>query len=223
MRERLGVMERMNAAKIAASEKRGGIAVKEKAPAGYRYKQDGSLEAIPGGPADTKMQGAFNQDTSTLNTTEGALDRLANAANEVKLHPGLGGITGLSGMLPNIPGGDAANAAAKLQTLKAQVGFNVLQEMRNASKTGGALGSITEKELGYLQNALDSLDTAQSEKQIKDSLDTIMKFTESSKGRLRNAYNMKHSGRAGDQQERTSGGASGDFGEPPSGAVRRKK
>lgn len=167
----------------------------QKAPPGYRFTPNSDLEAIPGGPADLKLQGALNQDTATLGTTESALDRLSVAANEVMRHPGLKGITGVRGAIPDIPGTNAANARAKLQTLKAQIGFNVLQEIRNASKTGGALGSVTEKELGFLQNALAAVDTAQDDVQMSESLQKLMDYAAGAKVRLRQAYNLKHGGK----------------------------
>lgn len=168
-----------------------------KPPPGYRPTAEGNLEAIPGGPADTKLQGVMNQDTATLNTSIANFDRLATAANEVKNHPGLGGITGLRGAIPNIPGSAAANAQAKLDTLKAQVGFGVLQELRNASKTGGALGQVTEKEHVLLQNALAALANAQDTRQMQESLQKIIDYTAEAKERLRGAYNMKHGERGG--------------------------
>lgn len=175
-------------ASLRATQAQGG-----KPPSGYRTTADGNLEAIPGGPADLKLQGQFNQDTSTLNTTTANMDRLATAANEVMNHPGLEGITGLRGAIPNIPGSAAANAQAKLDTLKAQVGFGVLQELRNASKTGGALGQITEKEHVLLQNALAALQNSQDANQMRESLQKVIEYTSGAKERLRNAYNMKHS------------------------------
>ena len=177
-----------------------GAAVKP--PAGYRPTKDGNLEAIPGGPADTKLQGALNQDTAMLTNTTAALDRLAVATNDVMNDPGLPKATGLMSAVPGIggfatiPGTDAANFKAKLQTLKAQVGFGVLQEMRNASKTGGALGQVTEKELGFLQNALAALDTAQTEDEFRKALGKVLEYSESAKGRLRSAFNLKHGDRA---------------------------
>jgi len=164
----------------------------EKPPAGYRKTQDGNLEAIPGGPADTKLQGQFNADTATLQQSEAALDRLSSQVNLVK-NSNLSRITGVTGMFPNIPGGAAANAQARLEALKYQIGFNVLQEMRNASKTNASgLGQITEKEHIYLQSQLGNLDKAQSEDEIRRVLNDIAKFAEESKARIRNAYNMKH-------------------------------
>lgn len=191
--------------------------INNKPPSGYRTTREGTLEAIPGGPADAKQAGAFNQDVAQLQFTQSGLDRLATAANEVLQSPGLGRITGIAGMIPNVPGMAGADAQAKLQTLKAQVGFNVLQEMRNASKTGGALGSITERELGFLQNALNALDTAQSEGQIRESLSNIMKYANDAKGRLQGAFNLKHEKRAAQQ-----GGASTPAENDPLGLRPRK-
>lgn len=173
----------------------------EKPPAGYRKTPEGNLEAIPGGPADVKQQGVLNQDTSALNTNSANLDRLATAANELLQHPGLVGITGLRGAVPDVPGTAAADARAKLLTLKAQTGFNTLQEMRNASKTGGAVGQVTEKEWPLLQSAIAALETAQSEKQMRESLQKVIQYTDGAKDRLRQAYNMKHG-------DKTSGPAS---------------
>lgn len=164
-----------------------------KTPSGYRQTQDGNLQAIPGGPADLKLQGAFNQDTGALNSSMGAMDRLAIAANEAMNHPGLAGTAGLRGMIPNVPGTDAADAAALLNTLKSQVAFGVLQDMRNNSKTGGALGSVSDAEGKRLEANLAALEKSQSVDQLKKNLQKIVDYTQQAKDRLRGAYNMKHS------------------------------
>lgn len=207
-REALGMKERMGQNSLMARERaltaRGGA--REKAPAGYRMLPNGNMEAIPGGPADTKAEGMFNQDLSTLRQGESSLDRLGGAASALMKHEGLKGITGLRGAIPNMPGSSAADAAAKLQTLKAQIGFSVLQEMRNASKTGGALGAVTERELGFLQNALDALDQAQSMEQFTESLGAIKNWSEEGKGRLQEAFNVKHRKRVGTESPQAASG-----------------
>lgn len=166
---------------------------------------DASAQRVADKAAE-KRDVAFNQDQAMLSNMEGAMDRLSTAANEVLVHPGLGGITGIRGKIPNIPGTEAANAAAKLQTLKAQTGFGILQEMRNASKTGGALGSVTEKELGFLQNALAALDTAQSIEQFQESLQKIKDYAAGAKARIRSAVSSRH----GDRLQPTPAPAGGD-------------
>ena len=51
-----------------------------------------------------------------------------------------------------VPGTEAQATAAKLDTIKANIGFDKLQKMRDASPTGGALGQVSERELGFLQS-----------------------------------------------------------------------
>jgi hypothetical protein len=168
----------------------------EKPPAGYRWTADGNQEAVPGGPADLKKTNVLNQDMSTLTSSTSALDRLALTANQVLNHPGLPNITGIPGAFPNIPGGKAADAEAQLNVLKSQVAFGVLQDMRNNSKTGGALGNVSDAEGKRLEANLAALEKAQSFDQFQSSLKQIIKFTEDAKNNLRKAYNTKH-GEAG--------------------------
>lgn len=72
-----------------------------------------------------------------------------------------------------IPGTEAFDLNEQLQTIRANVGFEKLQQMRNASKTGGALGQVSEMENKLLQSVLGSLDIGQSEAQLKDNLNQI--------------------------------------------------
>ena len=183
-------------------------------PSGYRMTQDGNLEAIPGGPADLKLQGAFNQDTAALSGSTNAMDRLSTAANEAMNHPGLGGITGISSMFPSIPGGEAADAQAKLNTLKSQVAFGVLQDMRNNSKTGGALGSVSDAEGKRLEANLAALENAQSEKQMKESLQKIIEYTQGAKERLQSAYNLRHGGKTQQAQSEAAPAVGGAYSDP---------
>jgi hypothetical protein len=166
-----------------------------KPPPGYRNNPDGSQSPIPGGPADTKIAGAFNADTANLESSTAGLNRMQASANELLNHPGLKSITGLRGALYNVPGTAAADAQAKLENLKSQVGFSVLQAMRDASKTGGALGNVSDAEGKRLEANLAALQNAQSYDQFRTELQKILTFTEESKGRLRSAYNLKHKDR----------------------------
>ncbi len=170
----------------------------EKPPSGYRKTGEGNLEAIPGGPADTKLQGQLNTDTAMLQGSQADLDRLQAEANRLLKHPGLSKTTGFMSAVPGIggtatiPGTDAANFKAGLDSMKSQVGFSVLQTMRNNSKTGGALGQVSDMENKLLQANLASLDRAQSEPEFRAALQKIITYTDAAKDRLRNAYNLKH-------------------------------
>lgn len=191
-------------------------------PAGYRPSATGDLEAIPGGPADMKQRGQFNQDTGILQASTSGLDRLGAEANSLLKHPGLSKSTGVMSIVPgvgglaSIPGTDAANFKARLDTLKSQVGFSVLQDMRNNSKTGGALGQVSDRENVMLQNNLAALDRAQSEPEFKAALQRIVDYTEAAKDRLRGAFNLKH-GDVQDQgvpQRRSTDKPAGKFSDP---------
>ena len=161
-------------------------------PPGYRITQNGNLEAIPGGPADQKIAGQYNADIAQLQSSNSDLDRLSTSANELLKTSNLGRITGIVGALPNIPGMEGADAQAKLNTLKSQVGFGVLQAMRNASKTGGALGNVSDAEGKRLEANLAALENAQSEKQMRESLQKIVDFSSGAKDRLASAFNLRH-------------------------------
>lgn len=66
--------------------------------------------------------------------------------------------TGMGSLLKNVPRTDARLVAGKIKTLGASIAFNELTEMREASKTGGALGQVSERELGLLESSLGALD-----------------------------------------------------------------
>ena len=88
-------------------------------------------------------------------------------------------VTGMVGSATKgIPGTPAHNFGETLSTIEANIGFDKLQAMRDASKTGGALGSIAVEELRMLQAVFGSVKQSQSEEQLRYNL-----------MRLHNAYN----------------------------------
>ena len=59
-----------------------------------------------------------------------------------------------------MPMSNSKALAGYVSSLQAELAFGRLQEMREASKTGGALGQVSEKELDLLKNSLVALDPA---------------------------------------------------------------
>lgn len=163
-----------------------------KPPAGYRYTETGDQEVIPGGPADVKTQINIAKDTGIRDNSIADLDRLESAARELLQAPGLGRITGVMGKLPNYPGGEASNAEAKLGTLKSQIAFSVLQNMRNNSKTGGALGNVSDAEGARLENNIAALDKAQSYEEYQAQLKKIIQYTTDAKDRFNRAFALQY-------------------------------
>lgn len=76
--------------------------------------------------------------------------------------------------LPGFLRSDAfRNFSAQLETLKSNIAFGELTAMREASKTGGALGQVSDKEAQLLQNALGALNMSQSPDNFKLQLQKI--------------------------------------------------
>jgi len=80
-------------------------------------------------------------------------------------------VAGFGGkILSNIPGSEARDFEARLETIKANIGFDKLQAMRDASPTGGALGQVSEMELRQLNASMGNLEQSQSPKQLRENL-----------------------------------------------------
>lgn len=72
-----------------------------------------------------------------------------------------------------VPGTDARDLSGQITTVKALIGFDQLQKMREASPTGGALGQVSERELAYLQSVAGSLDVGQKREQLETTLTSV--------------------------------------------------
>jgi hypothetical protein len=72
-----------------------------------------------------------------------------------------------------IPATPQKNLSEILGTIKANIGFDKLQDMRNNSPTGGALGQVSEFENKLLQAVQGSLDQSQSPAELKKNLEQI--------------------------------------------------
>lgn len=141
-----------------------------KAEPGRRWKPDGSQEPIPGGSADLK---AGEQGERTRRRQDAQIAQADSVLKEIRDAKGLVGwnTAGVGGLTQIVPSSDGRDLAAKLQTIKANLGFDRLQQMREESPTGGALGQVAVQELAALQSTVASLDQLQSAGQLGAGLD----------------------------------------------------
>jgi hypothetical protein len=72
-----------------------------------------------------------------------------------------------------IPSSPGYNLDKTIDTLKANLGFDTLAKMRAASPTGGALGSVSERELNLLESALASLEIGQRDDILAGNLNEV--------------------------------------------------
>lgn len=99
--------------------------------------------------------------------------------------------TGAGAALKDLPivGGitPAGQMESLLSTIEANVGFDKLQAMREASPTGGALGAVTERELAFLQSVFGSLRQDTTEANVRYNLTRLKQHMQGREQRLREA------------------------------------
>jgi hypothetical protein len=106
-----------------------------------------------GGPTNVAGGGVYQRATLTaLDAIQGYIDRDNGSSNP---YNNINGFTG--NWLAARPGTPAHDVAGLLNTVEGAIGFDRLDAMRKASKTGGALGAISERELALLSSSLASL------------------------------------------------------------------
>jgi hypothetical protein len=82
--------------------------------------------------------------------------------------------TGIAGgIASNVDSTRAGALKNRLETIKANIGFDKLQAMREASPTGGALGAVSEFENRLLQAVYGSLVQSQREEDILYNLNRL--------------------------------------------------
>ena len=156
---------------------------------GYRWNADGTeQERIPGGPVDVKFKADLAQARKSVGLAMQSMESLGSDIRELKQDPGLPRITGtLMGRTPNLTN-TATGAQAKLDSIKSKVFVAALQSMREASKTGGAVGQVTEREGDKLERTLAALDQAQGTPDFQNQLDKALQQLDVSMTLIRNAY-----------------------------------
>lgn len=150
-------------------------------PQGYQAVRDeqGRLvryEPVPGGPADTTK---LNEKAAVNTQRSGniVLEDVDRAVSAIENNPTL--TTGIIGNWSKGVGGTPANKVNNLlQTVRANSAFDRLQQMREASPTGGALGAVSDSELGLLQNAIGSLEQSNDSEDLVYNLRRVQEIYE---------------------------------------------
>jgi hypothetical protein len=88
-----------------------------------------------------------------------------------------------------VPGTPQKNLRETLATIQANIGFDKLQNMRENSPTGGALGQVSDFENKLLQAVQGSLAQDQSPAQLKQNLQTVKTLLQQMKVDKKNAFN----------------------------------
>lgn len=147
-----------------------------KPPPGYAFVQDpnspGGVRAvaIPGSPAAEAQaaaaEAAQGQREEQVQAADVVIDNIGTALTQIGPMT-----TGLVGdLLKGVGGTGAKDLQASLSTVKANIGFDRLQRMRKNSKTGAALGSVSEGEREALEATFGNIQQSQSGQQLRRNL-----------------------------------------------------
>lgn len=148
-------------------------------PSGMMVERDPAgnvigMKPIPGGPAEAEAAAAAAQANARgaiQDTTGNIVAQDIDRALAIIEQPGILPTTGFGADWLNGIGGTTGNDLRNLlNTVKANTAFDQLQQMRDASPTGGALGGVSAPELTLLESAKGALEQSQSPQQLKDNL-----------------------------------------------------
>ena len=206
-------------------------------PSGYRRAPNGvDFEFIPGGPQDPAVQARqtsgklsekdlmareakFPQATSALNGFEAKTAKFERDIDElIANEKGLNEITGFLAGRTDLSAltREGRRALALFNTITAKGGFSELQDMRNASPTGGALGNVSNQEGKQLIDSVGALSRTQDANDLRKSLGILKTDLQGSKQRVREAYDLTYEYRAG---RAPSGGGGGNAGAGAGGVI----
>ena len=148
------------------------------------------LAPITGGPEDPAVKAKADEKYDKVarqnaNRTRKAMMSQLGVIDELLEKEGKGvlsvspttSVSGASGALySKIPGTPAYDFASSLDTIKANIGFDRLQRMREASKTGAAVGQLSNRELGLLTETLAPTRQGMSPGRLREALAVIKKI-----------------------------------------------
>jgi hypothetical protein len=201
-------------AKIEAARERGATALqiaelqtqskRDLAQLAASLKESASAELLT--PKEKqKREAAYPQATSAVNSFETKADSFVKDIEKLRDSPGLSEITGIAaGRLPGITANGRA-AQALYDKIVAKGGFQALQDLRDASKTGGALGNVSNQEGKQLTASFAAIDRRQDAKDVRAALDQAIGDIQGSKTRLKEAYDMTYSYKAEQPKKSLSG------------------
>lgn len=112
--------------------------------------------------------------------------------------------------IASIPGSGGDAIRAKISNLKSILTLGALRELRESSKTGGALGNVSNKDIDILANKVASLDARLDPKAFREQLQGVVDYMDDLGIRLTDAFNQTY------PELSQSGQAPAAGGSPPS-------
>ncbi len=132
---------------------------------------------------------------------QGAVDTFSTALdslNEIEQSPGLSKAVGIRSAFPTVPGSDAANFEARLDTFKAQTFLPMVQSLKG-------MGALSDAEGKKLSDAVGALSPKMSEKAFRDSIGKIRNQLESKLSTVKKQFDYQEPVQNTPGQQSTTG------------------
>lgn len=165
-----------------------------------------------------RREAAYPKATAALRTATQDIDAQIRDLKALKNSRGLDAISGIVGSRTPDVTPEARSARALYNKIVAKGMFSSLQNLRNASPTGGALGNVSDAEGRVLRESYAALDLGQDARDIRKALSQAIAESEGAKGRLQEAYDMTYEYRSA-QPGAAPAGAGGVQVRMPNGKV----
>ncbi len=152
-------------------------------PPGYMLdpNRPNAIMPIPGGPAEDKVKENAIAATEKKAAQDEKIRQVVETSNNVvssidDIVPKIDSLTAgpIGGVAQHLPGTSGYNVGSILKGVKANLGVQQMQAMREASKNGASgFGQLSEKELDVLTSTVSNLDQAQDPEQLKKGLSKV--------------------------------------------------
>ena len=140
-----------------------------------------------------KREAALPVATAAIKGFEDKSDIFISDLEKLRDHIGLEQITGpIYGRTGSVSKEGSA-AQAMYDKVVAKGGFQALQDLRDASKTGGALGNISNQEGSQLKASFAAIDRRQNSTDVKAAINDAIASVQGAKTRTREAYDSTYS------------------------------
>lgn len=139
-----------------------------------------------------KLEASYPQATTSLKSHLKKSTAFIKDLEALRDHPGLDSVTGFAA--GNFRGfsSDGRAAVALYDKVVAKGGFQALQDLRDASKTGGALGNVSNTEGKQLIASFAAIDRKQDAKDVRKAIDQVIEDIGGTNVKLQDAYDLTY-------------------------------
>jgi len=138
-----------------------------------------SIKYLEGSEKWVEKVNEFNKAVSNASSGSASVSTVIESVDEALalVSPATTGLAGAA--TKNLPQSQAFALKETIDNIIANIGFDRLQQMRDQSKTGGALGQVAVRELDLLQKTIKSLNQSLDEDTLRKNLNAVKQRYES--------------------------------------------